>query len=308
MATPPVGSLGAHVCSCNSLSLAYGSCLPPSWPETLAGGAQWPRARRNGPGLAQGSGRVAKFSRPPWAAQFHCTADLSQPAGAILAQKIESQRAAYVVAAGPPAAAALPRVMRPSRRLLRASTPRQTVPPWPGRRPLATLPTASAAATAAAHDRAADGPVVVTTQRLDISTGWRDDERVPGSSPRRMPLATTDVHVLHEQLPFGYFFRETLAADELAASLEWVLAAFPVLGGQLCLDSLTVQLSEDDTVPLTIGHTSTPMEEWLGLGHGVDALTGRPQLLPIFDALPEKPWSSRTPLAAVRVTFMCAKH
>eukprot|EP01046_Picozoa_sp_COSAG06_P026074 COSAG06_NODE_2224_length_7304_cov_3.473838_5_plen_26_part_01 len=24
--------------SCNSLILAYGSCLPPSWPETLAGG------------------------------------------------------------------------------------------------------------------------------------------------------------------------------------------------------------------------------------------------------------------------------
>jgi hypothetical protein len=212
-----------------------------------------------------------------------------------------------VVAAGRPLLPPSRGAMRPSRRLLRASTARQTIQPWPGRRPLATLP-AAAAATAAAHDRAADGPVVVTTQRLDISTGWRDDERVPGSSPRRMPLATTDVHVLHEQLPFGYFFRETLAADELAASLEWVLAAFPVLGGQLCLDSLTVQLSEDDTVPLTIGHTSTPMEEWLGLGHGVDALTGRPQLLPIFDALPEKPWSSRTPLAAVRVTFMCAKH
>ena len=36
--------------SCNSLSLAYGSCLPPSWPETLAGGARRPRTRRNGQG------------------------------------------------------------------------------------------------------------------------------------------------------------------------------------------------------------------------------------------------------------------
>ena len=37
----------------NFVSLACGGCLPPSWLGTLAGGARWPRAARNGPGLAQ---------------------------------------------------------------------------------------------------------------------------------------------------------------------------------------------------------------------------------------------------------------
>jgi hypothetical protein len=147
--------------------------------------------------------------------------------------------------------------------------------------------------------------VVTTTQRLNVPTGWRDDDDRPGSSPRHMPLTMNDAHVLHEQLPYGYFFRETLSAEALAASLGWVLAAFPVLGGRLCLDSLTVALAEDDTVPLAIGHTCTPLGEWMALGHGVHPQTGRPQLLPLFDALPEDVWRTRTPLTRVRVTFMC---
>ena len=70
-------------------------------------------------------------------------------------------------------------------------------------------------------------------------------------------------------MPYGYFFRETLSAGALAASLGGVLAAFPVLGGRLCLDSLTVTLAEYDTVPLAIGHTRTPLGKWMALGHGV---------------------------------------
>ena len=51
--------------SINFVSLACGGCLPRSWLETLAGGARWPRAARNGPGLAQPSGMAAKFSWRP---------------------------------------------------------------------------------------------------------------------------------------------------------------------------------------------------------------------------------------------------
>jgi len=144
-------------------------------------------------------------------------------------------------------------------------------------------------------------PAVATTERLSVSTGWREAE---GVAPRHIPLAMNDVYVLHEQLPYAYFFRETLSAERLASSLAQVLAAFPALGGRLCLDSNAIVLAEDDTVPLSVGHTATPLDEWMALGHGVDAATGRPALLPIFDALPHDPWSSRTPLARVRITFL----
>jgi hypothetical protein len=94
------------------------------------------------------------------------------------------------------------------------------------------------------------------------------------------------------------------ASEQLTASLERVLASVPVLGGRLCLDSNAIVLAEDDTVPLTFGYTATTLEEWMKLGHGVDVATGRPELLPLFDALPEDPWSSRTPMARIRVTFL----
>ena len=92
-------------------------------------------------------------------------------------------------------------------------------------------------------------PFVTLTQRLDIPTGWREggdatvcttavdgqpaaaDGTAPplAHPPRHVPLAMTDVHVMHEQLPYGYFFAETLSADRLAESLERVLESFPVL-------------------------------------------------------------------------------
>jgi hypothetical protein len=141
---------------------------------------------------------------------------------------------------------------------------------------------------------------VTTTRTLEVPTGWRADSGVSS----HVPLAMNDVYVLHEQLPYAYFFRETLSEDSLAASLERVLAAFPVLGGRLCLDSHAILLSDDDAVPLSIGHTEVPLDEWLERGHGVHPETGRPQLMPLFDPLPEHPWSSCTPLARVRVTHM----
>ena len=141
---------------------------------------------------------------------------------------------------------------------------------------------------------------VVTTRELKISTGWRSGGDIPGC----IPLAVNDVYALHEQLPYAYFFREALTEASLAASLEQVLAAFPVLGGRLCLDSRAIQLSEDDVVPLAIGRTQVPLDEWMQAGHAVDPKTGRPQLLELFDPLPQNPWDSRTPLARVRVTHM----
>ena len=141
---------------------------------------------------------------------------------------------------------------------------------------------------------------VVTRREIDVPTGWRSS----GDIPDRIPLAMNDVYALHEQLPYAYFFREALSGASLAASLEQVLAAFPVLGGRLCLNSHAIKLSEEDVVPLAIGHTQVPLDEWMEAGHGVDPKTGRPQLLQLFDPLPEQPWNSRTPLARVRVTHM----
>ena len=156
---------------------------------------------------------------------------------------------------------------------------------------------------------AAAFPAVTTTRRLDIPTGWRPEGSAAAAAAAldHIPLAMNDVYALHEQLPYAYFFEETLSAEALAASLERVLAAFPALGGRLCLESLGIALAEGDTVPLAIGHTDTPLEEWLALGHGVDPLTGRPRLLALFDALPEQPWSSDSPLARVRVTHMAGR-
>ena len=99
-----------------------------------------------------------------------------------------------------------------------------------------------------------------------------------------------------------------------------------------------MRLSEDDTVPLAIGHTTTTMDEWMALGalffcfalpfnrklricpivlasecemdewmalgHGVDAVTGRPKLLEIFTPLPEmSPWRSVSLHAIVLVSW-----
>ena len=137
-------------------------------------------------------------------------------------------------------------------------------------------------------------------REIDVPTGWRSS----GEIPDHIPLAMNDVYALHEQLPYAYFFREALSGASLEASLAQVLTAFPVLGGRLCLNSHAIKLSEEDVVPLAIGHTRVPLEEWMGAGHGVDPKTGRPQLLQLFDPLPEQPWNSRTPLARVRVTHM----
>lgn len=141
---------------------------------------------------------------------------------------------------------------------------------------------------------------VTTSDVLEVSTGWNTAGDVPG----HIPLAMNDVYVLHEQLPYAYFFRETLPEASLAASLELVLAAFPVLGGRLCLDSRTIALSEEDVVHLSIGHTDVPLENWMRADHGVYPKTGRPHLLQLFDPLPEHPWDSRTPLARIRITYM----
>jgi hypothetical protein len=114
-----------------------------------------------------------------------------------------------------------------------------------------------------------------------------------------VPLSLNDVYVIDEQLPYAYFFRERICDKKLERSLKKVVQFFPMLGGRLCLDSLSIVLDEDDTVPFSVGRTEIPAEEWIGMRH-----SSPQQLLPLFDPLPRDPWNSRTPLARIRVTHI----
>jgi hypothetical protein len=51
-------------------------------------------------------------------------------------------------------------------------------------------------------------PTTTTHQQLSVPTGWREGQA--GGAPRHIPLAMTDAYVINEQLPYAYFFRETL--------------------------------------------------------------------------------------------------
>ena len=79
-----------------------------------------------------------------------------------------------------------------------------------------------------------------------------------------VPLSLSDVHLREEELPFAYFFRETLDADALKSSLRRVLEHFPVLGGRI--PSPTFEAIHcnpmEDTIPLTFGEINTTIDEW----------------------------------------------
>lgn len=141
-------------------------------------------------------------------------------------------------------------------------------------------------------------PLVVSIREALVSTNfaancWEQDLE------NRVPLSLNDVYVIQEQLPYAYFFSEHLCDKKLEQSLGKVLRFFPMLGGRLCLDSLSILLNEDDTVQFTVGQTEIPADEWIGMGH-----SSPQQLLPLFDPLPPEPWKSRNPLARVRVTHI----
>ena len=82
-------------------------------------------------------------------------------------------------------------------------------------------------------------PTVSTYRRSRISTQ---------TVSHRIPLSIVDIHLRHEQLPFGYFFRETLDEQDLEDSLRSILKDFPQTGGVICQSHTAIQCHPDDTV------------------------------------------------------------
>lgn len=142
------------------------------------------------------------------------------------------------------------------------------------------------------------------------------------TQPLRVPLSVVDIHLRHEELPFGYFFQGTLGEKELEESLRFVLRDFPQLGGRICSDYTSIQCATDDTVRLTFGRIDVTMKEWKSQprGHVHQSFSnnptrengGRPELMPIFDSLflrsETKDFDSKVPpvhlpLAKIRVTY-----
>ena len=142
------------------------------------------------------------------------------------------------------------------------------------------------------------------------STAWRGKQlvqttyrrRIPTHCPVtpaeafRIPLTVTDIHLRLEQLPFCYYFDETLVQEQLEESLAQTLRQFPQMGGRICKDSyLAILCDPSDTVQLSFGtmQKDISIEEWQqrSYGHVHFASSGKkgeqrhPILLPLFDPL-----------------------
>lgn len=124
----------------------------------------------------------------------------------------------------------------------------------------------------------------------DAAVNTRASLLIPTLSDSRysIPLTVSDVHLRHEQLPFAYFFRETLDEATLESSLRSVLRHFPILGGRLACSRLVIQCDPSDSVPFAIGDIDISLDDWLrqsNQNHSHKSASGYPTLLPLFDAL-----------------------
>jgi Transferase family len=141
--------------------------------------------------------------------------------------------------------------------------------------------------------------VVTTYKRL----------RIPTDAPsHRIPLSIVDTHLRYEQLPFCYFFEQTLDEQELQASLQKVLqsSSFSATGGKICESHLAIQIQPDDIVNLSFGRINTTLKHWNSQQRGhVHQSTQHPTLLPIFDALFEHDERNGmdTSLMRIRITY-----
>ena len=165
--------------------------------------------------------------------------------------------------------------------------------------PLTPLPSRELSSLAPANGQ----PTVSTYRR----------RRIPTESPsHRIPLSIVDIHLRNEELPFCYFFDETLDEEALEASLRLVLRDFPQTGGSICQSHTAIQCQPDDTVHLSFGKINTTLEEWQSQprGHIHQSFSasnsksradgGHPVLLPLFDSLFEDKDQS---LVKIRVTY-----
>ena len=126
--------------------------------------------------------------------------------------------------------------------------------------------------------------------------------RIPTNlvEPITVPMTLIDVHLRDEQLPFCYFFHDTLDADLLQASLAKLLNQYPILGGTLNIGRGTIDLTPGDSVSLSFSKSDTSMQEMLRTEPQHFHRGGQhPQLLPLFDSLRK----DNSPLATVRVTY-----
>lgn len=137
-----------------------------------------------------------------------------------------------------------------------------------------------------------DFPFVVSTRsRHAISMKPSHDSERTGEAAGlfQVPLTVSDVHLRHEQLPFAYFFQETLDAASLKDSLHRVLQHFPVVSGRIRSQTFQEIICDPtkDTVPLAFGDINATLDQWFSesRGHSHVSGGGHPVLLPIFDAL-----------------------
>ena len=183
-------------------------------------------------------------------------------------------------------------------------------------------PLAPANSTVTMHTGLDEHPPTVSTYRR---------QRIPTDGiSHRIPLSIVDMHLRHEQLPFCYFFEETLDEEALLASLQVVLRDFPQMGGSICNISHTaIQCQPDDTVHISLGRMNMSLEDWQSRPRGhmhqsaCSAQTseniiknksgGHPILLPLFDNLFEEDndttnSNDRQALVKIRVTYFQDKH
>ena len=120
-----------------------------------------------------------------------------------------------------------------------------------------------------------------------------------------IPLTLVDIHLRDEQLPFAYFFKETLSAKELESSLARLLSHYPVLGGRVNLSSGVIECNPTDTVSLSFSNSKLSLQEWLAKAPLQRLTPGRAARVqsPLFDCLLLKDTTKRNhALASIRVT------
>lgn len=116
----------------------------------------------------------------------------------------------------------------------------------------------------------------------------------------QVPLTLADVHLRHEQLPFCYFFEETLDAEQLCSSLERTLKRYPIIGGRLSVkDVPVIQCQPGNSIPMSFANCQATLQEWRRRHYGKQhqlASGQEPRLLALFDALQDN-------LASIKITY-----
>ena len=123
-----------------------------------------------------------------------------------------------------------------------------------------------------------------------------------------VPLSIADVHLRQEQLPFAYFFKESLCREKLLSSLKTVLRRFPAMGGAVDFNqTMSIECSPEDSIPVSFADSDQPLEHWMQRGH-LMFTNGHPTLLPLFDPLfasqHELPHPTYPNLASIKVTSL----